>query len=186
MICMLLSILMFLHRYFDAFSYVMWYLLGFLENCTIESRHVCVYRYWSCYKCCLLYVIRTWYTPHTVFTSTHRWTCFVSCCECHLRSSTLWCMMYVYVCFFLLIFIFDECRIQDMAGDPFGLLLKQRIIFLGGEVSFFFLASMNYTIMFMSAENLRRTWKATANVSSCFEWVLRWIASLLRAVHHRL
>lgn len=56
-----------------------------------------------------------------------------------------------------------------MAGDPFGLLLKQRIIFLGGEVSFFFLASMNYTIMFMSAENLRRTWKATANVSSCFE-----------------
>lgn len=26
------------------------------------------------------------------------------------------------------------CRTQDMAGDPFGLLLRQRIIFLGGEV----------------------------------------------------
>ena len=25
-------------------------------------------------------------------------------------------------------------RTQDMAGDPFGLLLRQRIIFLGGEV----------------------------------------------------
>lgn len=26
-------------------------------------------------------------------------------------------------------------RTQDMAGDPFGLLLRQRIVFLGGEVS---------------------------------------------------
>lgn len=26
------------------------------------------------------------------------------------------------------------CRTQDMAGDPFGLLLRQRIVFLGGEV----------------------------------------------------
>ena len=25
-------------------------------------------------------------------------------------------------------------RTQDMAGDPFGLLLRQRVIFLGGEV----------------------------------------------------
>lgn len=25
-------------------------------------------------------------------------------------------------------------RTADMAGDPFGLLLKQRIVFLGGEV----------------------------------------------------
>lgn len=28
-------------------------------------------------------------------------------------------------------------RTQDMAGDPFGLLLRQRIIFLGGEVEDF-------------------------------------------------
>lgn len=26
------------------------------------------------------------------------------------------------------------CRTQDMAGDPFGLLLRQRIVFFGGEV----------------------------------------------------
>lgn len=24
-------------------------------------------------------------------------------------------------------------RTQDMAGDPFGLLLRQRVVFLGGE-----------------------------------------------------
>eukprot|EP00879_Flechtneria_rotunda_P020183 GHRR01021224.1.p1 GENE.GHRR01021224.1~~GHRR01021224.1.p1 ORF type:complete len:154 (+),score=47.84 GHRR01021224.1:161-622(+) len=28
-------------------------------------------------------------------------------------------------------------RTQDMAGDPFGLLLRQRIVFLGGEVEDF-------------------------------------------------
>ncbi len=27
-----------------------------------------------------------------------------------------------------------HCRTQDMAGDPFGLLLRQRIVFFGGEV----------------------------------------------------
>lgn len=32
--------------------------------------------------------------------------------------------------------ISPTCRTQDMAGDPFGLLLRQRIIFLGGEASF--------------------------------------------------
>ena len=26
------------------------------------------------------------------------------------------------------------CSTQDMAGDPFGLLMRQRIVFLGGEV----------------------------------------------------
>lgn len=29
----------------------------------------------------------------------------------------------------------STCRTQDMAGDPFGLLLRQRIVFLGGEAS---------------------------------------------------
>ena len=28
-------------------------------------------------------------------------------------------------------------RTQDLGGDPFGLLLKQRIVFLGGEVNDF-------------------------------------------------
>lgn len=37
-----------------------------------------------------------------------------------------------------LCFIFRlVCRTQDMAGDPFGLLLRQRIVFLGGEVNDF-------------------------------------------------
>lgn len=35
-----------------------------------------------------------------------------------------------------ILIISPTCRTQDMAGDPFGLLLRQRIIFLGGEASF--------------------------------------------------
>lgn len=30
---------------------------------------------------------------------------------------------------------FQLCRTQEMQGDPFGLLLQQRIVFMGGEVS---------------------------------------------------
>lgn len=30
----------------------------------------------------------------------------------------------------------STCRTQEMQGDPFGLLLQQRIVFMGGEVCF--------------------------------------------------
>lgn len=38
-------------------------------------------------------------------------------------------------------------RTQDMGGDPFGMLLRQRIVFLGGEVGPLILYSLaNYNL----------------------------------------
>ena len=45
------------------------------------------------------------------------------CCICFTARAFLWVHN-----------VDNYCRTQDMQGDPFGLLLSQRIIFMGGEV----------------------------------------------------
>lgn len=44
-------------------------------------------------------------------------------------------------------------RSQEMAGDPFALLLKQRIIFLGGEVSDFSADAIVSQLLLLDAQD---------------------------------
>ena len=49
-------------------------------------------------------------------------------------------------------------RTQDMAGDPFGLLLRQRTIFLGGEVTDFSADAIVSQLLLLDAQ----VWSNTA------------------------
>ncbi|KAL6777428.1 CLPP4 [Auxenochlorella protothecoides x Auxenochlorella symbiontica] len=54
-------------------------------------------------------------------------------------------------------------RTQDMAGDPFGLLLRQRIIFLGGEVTDFAADAIVSQLLLLDAQDATRDIKLFIN-----------------------
>ena len=45
------------------------------------------------------------------------------------------------------------CRTQDMQGDPFGLLLRQRIVFMGGEVNDFMADAIISQLLLLDAQD---------------------------------
>ena len=54
-------------------------------------------------------------------------------------------------------------RTQDMAGDPFGLLLRQRIIFIGGEVEDFSADALISQLLLLDAQDQNKDVKVFIN-----------------------
>ena len=52
----------------------------------------------------------------------------------HFANTQCCCICFTAQAFFWVHNVDNHCRTQGMQGDPFGLLLSQRIIFMGGEV----------------------------------------------------
>jgi len=58
-------------------------------------------------------------------------------------------------------------RTQDLGGDPFNLLLKQRIVFLGGEVNDFIADSIVSQLLLLDSLDPTKDIKLFINSPGC-------------------
>ena len=70
-----------------------------------------------------------------------------------------------------------------MGGDPFGLLLRQRIIFMGGEVDDFSADAIVSQLLLLDAQDHTKDIKMFINSPGWVRWVFPSVGPMQRDLH---